>query len=63
MRHVARAPLTYHRTAQKQADDLRRDQKHMAAGLAVLRFSHGQIRYEPERVERVLADVARRLAS
>ena len=53
--------LTFHRTPQKQADDLRRDQKHVAAGLAVLRFSHGQVRYERKRVGRVLADVARRL--
>ena len=55
--------LTFHRTPQKQADDLRRDQRHVAAGLTVLRFSHGQIRYEPERVERVLAEVASRVAA
>lgn len=50
--------LTYHRTPQQQAEDLRRDQMHVAAGLRVLRFSHGQIRYEPARVEAVLRSVA-----
>jgi hypothetical protein len=55
--------LTYHRTAQQQAKDLRRDQKHVASGLVVLRFSHGQIRYEPGEVERVMAEVAERLGA
>jgi very-short-patch-repair endonuclease len=49
--------LTYHRTPQQQAKDLQRDQKHVAAGLVCLRFSHGEIRHEPERVERVLREV------
>ncbi|HEX8647584.1 MAG TPA: type IV toxin-antitoxin system AbiEi family antitoxin domain-containing protein [Thermoleophilaceae bacterium] len=53
--------LTYHRTPQQQAADLERDQRLAAVGFVPLRFSHGQIRWEPERVEAVLADVARRL--
>lgn len=47
--------LTYHRTPSQQAKDLERDQDHEAAGTHALRFSHGQIKYEPDRVERVLA--------
>ncbi len=46
--------LTYHRTAQQQARDLRRDQIHVAAGLTSLRFSRAQVRFEPAQVEDVL---------
>jgi hypothetical protein len=53
--------LRYHRTPGQQATDLVRDQTHAASGLERLRFSHGQIRYEPEYVERILAAVVRRL--
>jgi hypothetical protein len=53
--------LTYHRTPQQQARDLERDQAHTAAGLTCCRFSHGQIRYEPERVRAVLTDLAAQL--
>ncbi len=53
--------LRYHRTAAQQARDRRRDQAHTMAGLTALRFSHGQVRYESERVERTLAAVARRV--
>jgi very-short-patch-repair endonuclease/predicted transcriptional regulator of viral defense system len=53
--------LTYHRTPQQQARDLKRDQKHRASGLTPLRFSHGQIRYEREYVERVLRALAEQL--
>lgn len=53
--------LTYHRTAQQQAKDLKRDQKHIASGLKCCRFSHGQIEYEAGHVEAVLRDVARLL--
>jgi very-short-patch-repair endonuclease len=53
--------LTYHRTPQQQAKDLARDQKHVASGLTCCRFSHGQIRYEPKRVEAVLRALAERL--
>jgi very-short-patch-repair endonuclease len=50
--------LTYHRTPSQQAKDLERDQDHEAAGTHSLRFSHAQIKYEPERVRRVLAATA-----
>lgn len=50
--------LTYHRTPQQQARDLKRDQAHAAAGLQCCRFSHGQIRYEADDVERTLRSVA-----
>jgi very-short-patch-repair endonuclease len=53
--------LTYHRTPQQQARDLKRDQKHKLSGLLPLRFSHGQIRYEPGYVEQILREVARQL--
>jgi len=53
--------LRYHRTAAQQAEDRHRDQAHAAAGLTQLRFTHSQVRYEPEHVRRVLASVARRL--
>ena len=54
--------LTYHRTAAHQKKDHERDQAHTAAGLTTLRFTHGQIRYEPERVLRTLrATAAHRL--
>ena len=53
--------LRYHRTPAQQARDRLRDQTHTAAGLICLRFTHAQVRYEPARVERTLADVARRL--
>lgn len=50
--------LTYHRTPAQQAKDLVRDQDHGASGLATLRFSHAQIRYEPQRVVRTLRATA-----
>jgi very-short-patch-repair endonuclease len=52
--------LRYHRTAQQQTRDRIRDQTHTAAGLTVLRFTHWQIRHEPEYVVRVLREVAAR---
>ena len=52
----------FHRTPAQQAADRRRDQTHTAAGLTPLRFTHGQIRFEPGWVEQVLTTVARRLA-
>jgi hypothetical protein len=51
--------LRYHRTAIKQARDLRRDQIHTAAGLTPLRFSHWQVAHEPEHIRAVLAGVLR----
>ncbi|HVX32018.1 MAG TPA: DUF559 domain-containing protein [Solirubrobacterales bacterium] len=54
--------LTYHRTAAQQKKDRERDQAHTAAGLVQLRFTHGQIRYEPRHVVRTLrATAAHRL--
>lgn len=53
--------LRYHRTPAQQAVDRRRDQLHAVAGRTQLRFSHGQIRYEPGHVEAVIAAVAARL--
>lgn len=53
--------LRYHRTPGQQARDRLRDQVHTAAGLTPLRFTHAQIRHDPERVRRTLAAVAARL--
>jgi hypothetical protein len=38
-----------------------RDQAHVAAGLAVLRFTHWQVKYEPAQVRSVLERAARHL--
>jgi very-short-patch-repair endonuclease len=54
--------LRYHRTAAEQARDRLRDQAHTAAGLTQLRFTHEQVRYEPEYVRGILAQTASRLA-
>jgi len=54
--------LRYHRTPAEQARDRLRDQAHTAAGLTQLRFTHGQVRYEPEYVRRILAQTASRFA-
>ncbi len=53
--------LRHHRTPAQQSRDRRRDQAHAAAGFTSLRFTHEQVRYEPEHVRAVLGDVARRL--
>jgi very-short-patch-repair endonuclease len=55
--------LTFHRTAERQENDARRDQDHLASGLVPLRFTHGQIKFEPARVVETLAAVAHRLKS
>jgi hypothetical protein len=54
--------LRYHRTPAEQARDRLRDQAHTAAGLTPLRFTHEQVRYEPEHVLAVLRSTARVLA-
>jgi very-short-patch-repair endonuclease len=54
--------LRYHRTPAEQARDRLRDQAHTAAGLAQLRFTHEQVRYEPQYVVRILAQTASRFA-
>lgn len=51
--------LRYHRTPAEQARDRLRDQTHTAAGLTNLRFTHEQVRYEPDRVLAVLRPTAR----
>jgi very-short-patch-repair endonuclease len=54
--------LTYHRTPAEQKKDRERDQAHTAAGLTCLRFTHGQVKYEPDHVVRILrATAAHRL--
>lgn len=53
--------LRYHRTPAEQARDRLRDQAHTAVGLTQLRFTHEQVRYEPEHVLAVLRAVAGRL--
>lgn len=53
--------LRYHRTPLAQAKDARRDQAHTAAGYARLRFSHHQVKYEPEHVRRILHATTSRL--
>lgn len=53
--------LRYHRTASQQTRDRERDQAHTASGLTSLRFSHAQIRFEPDRVATTLRAVADRL--
>jgi very-short-patch-repair endonuclease len=45
----------YHRTASAQTRDALRDQTHTASGLTPLRFSHYQVKYEPQHVRRILA--------
>jgi very-short-patch-repair endonuclease len=50
--------LTYHRTPAQQAKDSERDQDHIAAGLTPLRFTHAQIKYDADRVTRILRSTA-----
>jgi very-short-patch-repair endonuclease len=54
--------LTYHRTPVQQAKDQRRDQDHSAAGTHPLRFTHAQIKFEPDRVVRTLRATASQLS-
>lgn len=54
--------LRYHRTPAEQARDRLRDQAHTAAGLTQLRFTHEQVRYEPDYVRSILTQTASRLA-
>jgi very-short-patch-repair endonuclease len=53
--------LRYHRTPAQQERDRVRDQAHLAAGLTPLRFTHGQVRFEPLHVETMLRTVVHRL--
>ncbi|MGZ5354919.1 MAG: type IV toxin-antitoxin system AbiEi family antitoxin domain-containing protein [Solirubrobacterales bacterium] len=54
--------LRYHRTPAQQARDRQRDHAHARAGLTQIRFTHAQVRFEPESVVATLRSVARRLA-
>jgi very-short-patch-repair endonuclease len=55
--------LTYHRTPAQQARDRLRDQAHFAAGLTCLRFTHAQLRFDPDGSLRTLAKVIHRLGA
>jgi very-short-patch-repair endonuclease len=54
--------LRYHRNPVQQARDRVRDQAHAAAGLIALRFTHAQVRFDPEYVETILRAVVSRLS-
>jgi very-short-patch-repair endonuclease len=53
--------LRYHRTPAQQGRDRVRDQAHVAAGLTPVRFTHAQVRFEPDHVKATLTAVAARL--
>lgn len=53
----------FHRTGAQQTRDRRRDQAHTVAGMTPLRFTHAQVKFEPDHVRATLAVVARRLQS
>ena len=53
--------LRYHRTPAQQAKDHVRTQAHFASGLWPLRFTHEQVRYERDYVERTLRNTLRRI--
>lgn len=53
--------LRHHRTPAQQARDHERDQAHAASRYTCLRFTHEQVRYEPQHVLATLRPVARRL--
>ncbi len=52
--------LRYHRTPLQQRRGLERDQAHTASGLRPLRFSHWQIAFDPDYVQRILRRTAGR---
>ncbi len=54
--------LRYHRTPAQQARDRRRDQAHAVAGLLALRFTHEQVRHEPDKVIATLSAAVARLS-
>lgn len=53
--------LRYHRTPSTQSRDALRDQTHTAAGMTTLRFTHHQVKYEPDHVRAILSRTARNL--
>jgi very-short-patch-repair endonuclease len=52
----------YHRTPSAQSRDALRDQVHTASGLTPLRFSHYQVKYEPNHVRDVLSRILANLS-
>jgi hypothetical protein len=52
----------YHRTPAAQTRDALRFQRHTAAGLTPLRFSHYQVKHEPGHVRQILERTATNLA-
>lgn len=48
----------FHRTPGQQTRDRLRDQTHLVVGLTPLRFTHAQVRFEPDYVVRTLAALA-----
>lgn len=46
--------LRYHRTPSAQLRDARRDRTHVMAGMTPLRFTHYEVRYEPDSVRAAL---------
>ena len=55
-------PQSFKMPPAQQAKDRVRDQAHAAAGLTTLRFTHSQVRFEPEQVCEILVSVIARLA-
>mgnify|MGYP002398254631 CR=1 FL=1 len=53
--------LQWHRTPGQQVKDRQRDQAHARSGLTPLRFTHWQVKHEPEEVIATLREVAARL--
>ena len=53
----------YHRTPAAQTRDALRFQRHTAAGLTPLRFSHYQVKYEPRHVREILEKTTANLLS
>ncbi|MGN6274943.1 MAG: DUF559 domain-containing protein [Solirubrobacterales bacterium] len=51
----------YHRTPSAQTRDALRFQRHTAAGLTPIRFSHYQVKYEPRHVRQILERTAANL--
>jgi hypothetical protein len=51
----------YHRTPSAQSRDALRFQLHTASGLTPIRFSHWQVKHEPEHVREILGRTAARL--
>lgn len=53
--------LRYHRTPSQQSRDRLRDQVHTSRGLTTLRFTHAQVKNEPDYVSEILLETIQRL--